>query len=181
MKQSEVLQVPIDWKIAVAPNEKRKLSFEYKIKSENELKEIAHWLQIQDVISLNCTMTLERHNTKKISLNIELKAEIIQNCVRSLEDIHENVSFSVDHIFDQNFDEADLKEEEEISFENISYWDGKNLDLGSLMLEELLLHMNPYPKKDEAPIENIEQIETSSQVSENPKRNPFEVLKKLKN
>lgn len=168
---------PIDWQITIAPSEKKLKRLALEPQSPEALKNIAEWLNIEAITKLDAQLELMRKNAHQATLSGKIKANITQLCVLSLEPIHKKIHVDLHCHF--TTEEENLTPESEIPEEDTESWDGKNLDLGRIILEELLLHIDLYPKKDNVILDNVDHVETSMHVVKKPSSNPFEVLKKL--
>lgn len=168
---------PIDWHIAIAPSEKKQQKHILQPLSPQELSKLAQWLNVEQVRDLEANFSLTRKNSSQAILKGTITALIDQLCIRSLMPTEEKIQIEI--LYHLTKEEEALEHEKEIPEDDIEYWDGKNLDLGKIVSEELLLHIPPYPKITDEPLAGIEQIETSAYVTKKPQSNPFEVLKKL--
>ncbi len=171
--------IPIDWHISVAPSEKNKKEYILEPMSLQEYTQLANWLNIEQISNLEASFFITRKNSFKAILKGNITALVQQLCIRSLEPIEEKLHIELFYHLTKEAETFD--NEAEISEEDVEYWDGKNLDLGKIISEELLLHINPYPKKTDAILKTpLEQVDTSAYITKKPQNNPFEVLKKLK-
>ena len=161
-----VLHVDID---AVAPERKA-------------LAERFHIVEVK-ALSAHAEMSGRSHD---VIVRGTLRAEIVQNCVVTLEPLTEHYQES----FVRRFVPATklpkpapgeevfiplLPDDEDLP----DAWEGDELDLGEIVAEELALVLNPYPRKKGAAFELPQGLEGVS-LSEAEKPNPFAVLSKLK-
>ena len=144
----------------------------------DELGRIADWAEVRSVESFAATIALQKLSPARFRYNAQLRAEITQDCVVTLEPVRSrlertihrelhlsenNLSVGTDVVVDPNSGDDDVREE-------IS---SAHYDLATPLLEELVLAIDPYPRAPgvsfEAPTEREPQPES-----------PFAVLRKLK-
>ena len=75
----------------------------------------------------------------------EIAADLTRECVASLEPMHETVAES----FEIDFSRIPPETEEE-DLDAPEYLDGASLDLGELLVQQLSLAMDPFPRKEGA-------------------------------
>lgn len=152
----------------------------YRLKADEEdFKRIQEILKIPAVKSFSADIRLRLdHKTNILKLWGQAKADLVLQSVISLE----NFDKSYENDFELTYDtKATLKsqreEEEEISIDDDTPDVVINgvIDLSDIAIEQIALIMDDYPRKAG------EKFEFKSEFSEeNEKKNPFEVLKKLK-
>ena len=102
-----------------------------------------------------------------------LKAELVRRCVVSLEEMIEEIEEDFVVTFTtEPPDKAKANEEVEADLEAPESLDGPELDLGDILIEQLVLSMDPHPRKEGA--EPVEDPRGGEKIS------PFDVLKDLK-
>lgn len=144
-----------------------------------DLTRIAQWAGVQAVESFRAAITLRKHSASGFSLDADLTADIVQECVVTLEPVRSHIVRPVHrelHLTapSRHRDAASipltaLAGEEDVpeEIENLHY------DLAAPLLEELVLAIDPYPR---APgVEFAAPAEPA-----NRPENPFAVLKSLK-
>ena len=152
----------------------------YRLKADDEdCKRIQEILKIPAVKSFSADIRLRLdHKTNILKLWGQAKADLVLQSVISLEKFDK----SYENDFELTYDtKATLKsqreEEEEISFDDDTPDVVINgvIDLSDIAIEQIALIMDDYPRKAG------EKFEFKSEFSEeNEKKNPFDVLKKLK-
>ncbi|MEO1656560.1 MAG: DUF177 domain-containing protein [Pseudomonadota bacterium] len=131
---------------------------------------LAKRLDLPAVNALSGTLKAVRHGTL-IHIDGRIDAELERTCVVSLEPMSETVGedFSTDYTTDlaEGMDddiEGDLDAPELL--------EGETLDLGDVLLEQLVLAMTPHPRKEGA--------EAPNDPGAGKESSPFDVLKALK-
>lgn len=176
-------KLPINWHINLPPNDKQPKTFSLEVE-QNQYSKIAEWLNIVAINKLSAKVTIQRINTKKATITGNIKTNLVQSCIISLEDVHEKL----DIIFERHLtDEITLPNSvNEEDWENLDdeqeLWDGKNINLGEVVLEEILINKNPYPRKKGISFDESKSVETTYNIKEDEVKsdNPFAVLKDLK-
>ncbi|HPF46425.1 MAG: DUF177 domain-containing protein [Alphaproteobacteria bacterium] len=158
--------------------------------NEEECKKLAERFSIPGVVRLNARCELKKLDEKLIgdySLYVEMDAEIIQQCVMTLEDVSESIKENFSIIFKRiSLSEVNDAQSKEIDFdadeEDIVFIHHKEIDIGEFIAEYLSLSMNPYPRREDIDRNKLGYVlATEDQLNTNPeKKNPFEVLKDLK-
>jgi len=141
---------------------------------------IAKWAEIATVESFGATVQLRKQSANRFSLDADLTADVVQECVVTLEPVKSRIEKRVhrelhlahrtrhqpDEVIPLVAGAGDDEVPEEI--ESLQY------DLAGPLLEELVLALDPYPR---AP-----GVEFAAPATTEPAReNPFAVLKSLKN
>lgn len=151
----------------------------------SECKELARRFDIADVTSFKAHAEISGR-TNDVIVRGTLKAQVVQNCVVTLEPLTEHYEES----FVRRFVPATrlpktapgeevfiplLPDEEDLP----DALEGDELDLGEIVAEELALVLNPYPRRQGATFELPQGLE-GVELGEVVKPNPFAVLSKLK-
>lgn len=146
-----------------------------------ELTRIAQWADVCAVEAFGATIRLRKHSANRFALDAELVADIVQNCVVTLEPVTTHIARAVHrelHIAER----TRLKPHELIPLgagagddEVPEEIDGTTYDLAAPLLEELVLAIDPYIR---AP--GVEFVEPAPEAPEPARPNPFAVLKSLK-
>ena len=141
-----------------------------------DLPQIAAYLEISAVKSLTAEISLNRWQGKGVRLVGTLTADVVQNCVVTLEPIEAHVEAEFErHYLPRDKLQADVENEQGV-FVDPTADDppeplGHEIDIGEIMVEELSLNLDPYPRKPGAEFH----------TDDSPTReNPFAVLAKLK-
>lgn len=149
----------------------------YVIKAApQDLQDLAGLLKVQDVKSFSAGFKVKLDRKKHIILiNGDVKASVILQSVISLENFEKKYSNSFDIVFDTNTSK-DLKLEEELSVDDDVFDVVVNgeIDLWQVAIEQLALLLDDYPRKDG------ESFSFVPEFGEDEKKNPFDVLAKLK-
>ncbi|MBP6011842.1 MAG: DUF177 domain-containing protein [Alphaproteobacteria bacterium] len=141
-----------------------------------EFAQIANYLDIAGIKTLTARVSLTRSHGKGVHLTGTLKADVTQTCVVTLEplDTHIEAAFERSYLPPDRYRE-EVKPERDV-FVDPTADDppeplGHEIDLGEIVVEELALNLDPYPRKPGV----------AFQTDEAPAReNPFAVLAKLK-
>jgi uncharacterized metal-binding protein YceD (DUF177 family) len=146
-----------------------------------ELERIAAWAEICAVESFGARIRLHKQASNRFAIDAELEADIVQNCVVTLEPVKSHISRTIHrelhlsaHIrlkpnetIPLGAGAGDDDEPEEI--ESPVY------DLAAPLLEEFSLAIDPYPRSP-----GVEFAAPAAEAAEPPRENPFAVLKALK-
>ncbi|WP_375204130.1 YceD family protein [Hyphococcus sp.] len=135
--------------------------------SKAERERIAARLETPSVESLEGEMTVTASRTM-IRITGDIKAALTRECVASLESMTETIAEPFEVQFTRVPPEDDGAEEEDLDAPE--YLDGAALDLGELLVQQLSLAMDPFPRK-----EGAESLAEAYAPAENV--SPFAVLK----
>ena len=138
--------------------------------SESDRPEIAKAFGLRSIDRLKGTVEVTRHGTL-IRVTGALEADLGRTCVVSLEPMQEllNEDFAVEFTTDAPNEPG---EEAEGDLDAPEYLDGDALDLGEVLIEQLVLAMDPHPRKEDA--------EAPVDPGAGEGSSPFDVLKGLK-
>ncbi len=122
--------------------------------SAAERQALARRLDLIDLPALSAHGWLERSaDGRELRFHGDLAAEVVQSCVVSLEPVPASVSVPIDRYFrlvdDPSALEAELElllDPEEIDWEPLA---GEIIDLGEVVVEELSLALDPYPRAED--------------------------------
>ena len=145
--------------------------------TEEECAALAERLGLRELASLSAELDIRRvAGGDTIRLAGTLKADLVQGCVVSLQDVPARIEASFETFFSENApsdDEIEFSfEEDEAIAEQII---NGMIDLGEVVAQYLSLEIDPYPR---AP-----GVSLAAQMAESGlevKANPFQVLEKLK-
>jgi uncharacterized metal-binding protein YceD (DUF177 family) len=143
--------------------------------TSDELRRIAEWAEVRSLEALSARITLQKLSATAFRYDAELRAQLTQDCVVTLEPVHSTVERRIhrelyysqsntvagDVVVDADADEV----REEIA--TLHY------DLAAPLLEELALAIDPYPR---APGVTF----SPPSDKDRPPESPFAVLKNLK-
>ncbi len=150
--------------------------------SGEDLARIAQWAEIRAVKAFGATVQLRKHAADRFALDAELVADIVQDCVVTLEPVESRIVLPI-HRELHLARHIRLKPGESIALnpgagddEVPEEIDSLTYDLAAPLLEEFLLAVDPYPR---AP--GVEFAPPAQTGAEEVKESPFAVLKSLKN
>lgn len=145
--------------------------------TKDEVRAMALALEIPAVEALDAVYRLAPLAGGRFSLKGNLSARVTQECVVSLEPILSQVSVPLDVIFSPELSapasdlEGSLEDLERPDEEPIEHG---VVDIGRVVMEELLSGLNPYPRLEGA------QFEWSDDKDEGAADHPFAALARLK-
>jgi uncharacterized metal-binding protein YceD (DUF177 family) len=147
-----------------------------------ERAKIAAFLDILELKRMSCEIRLTRWRARGIKAVGTLEAVAEQACVVTLEPVEETISATFERCFlphdmmddDEPRDDVFVDPEREDPPEPMT----AEIDLGEVVVEELALNLNPYPRKEgsalpEAGTDPVEPAQLQ-------KEKPFAALAKLK-
>lgn len=158
--------------------------------SETECADWAQRLGILSLKSIKGDFFLKMLSADRVLAKGHLKAALEQACIITSEPVFEEI----DEDFMLRFiPEAQMPQEDEIfdlealleeEADDLPH-DGRKIDLEKALYEQLALCLNPYPRKEGSGLNDFvdytpHEDETGEDSEENGKRNPFSVLKELK-
>jgi len=142
-----------------------------------EYEKIAEYLDLAAVQSLKAHVQLHRWRHKGLRVTGKMTADVTQSCVVTLDPVEAKVEAE----FERRF-LPDDKLEREHGGEHEVFVDlegddppeplGRELDLGEILVEELSLNLDPYPRKP--------GVEFKEDTAATTRENPFAKLAKLK-
>ena len=142
-----------------------------------ELQAIARYLELAGVKALKGEIALERWHGKGVQVTGSLVADVVQTCVVTLDpvDAHIEANFERQFLPPQKL-KAAVKDEPDV-FVDPTADDppeplGHEIDLGEILIEELALNLDPYPRKA--------GVAYQGDANAEPQAKPFAVLAKLK-
>jgi uncharacterized metal-binding protein YceD (DUF177 family) len=152
--------------------------------SETERVALAKWAGVLSVEKLEVQVQIKRLAPDRFGLAFELAAEVTQACVVSLEPVPGRIqhSFSRELVFmgpSRHRPDHPSKQAESETVLDLTQEDGPeeisslHLDLAVPVLEEFVLSLDPYPRR--------QGVEFTPKTGESdPPQSPFAVLKGLK-
>jgi len=143
------------------------------VADEADRAEIADRLRIVAIGRFELDGTLRRRGKDGALFEGHVIADVTQSCVVTLEPVEDHIetSFSVTLMPETAVKHA-REVEIDLEDEDFELVEGDTADLGDLAVQYLALELNPYPRAPGA--------ETLQEPEETPRRNPFEVLRQLK-
>lgn len=143
-----------------------------------EFEKIAAYLDLVAVASLKADILLSRWRSKGVRVTGKMTADVTQSCVVTLDPVEAKVEAE----FERRFLPDDVLAHEQ-GAEHEVFVDpegedppeplGREIDLGEILVEELSLNLDPYPRKP-----GVEFQEDAAAAT--PRENPFAKLAKLK-
>lgn len=163
----------------VDPSERGAVRVHHRLSAEpGERAQLAKWLGVPAVLSLESTVFTERKNSDTVVVTGTYSAELELNCSVSLEPFAQTLDGSLTGSFRKPSarrapasDEIVLDPDGE---DEPDEWEPQGIDLGRLVAEELSLAVPPYPRKPGA------ALDPEVLGAADAKLNPFAVLGKLK-
>ena len=150
--------------------------------TSEERARIAEFLDILEMKRVACEISLTRWRARGIKVQGALEAVAVQACVVTLEPVEETISAT----FERRFLPHDMMDDDAPQDEVFVDPEGEDppepmaaeIDLGEIVVEELALNLNPYPRKagsalPEAGTDPVEPAQLQ-------KEKPFAALAKLK-
>lgn len=165
---------------------KEKLAIEA---NEKERAALAKRFELVSIDSLKAELTISTASNGEVTVRGPMTAEIVQNCVATLEPVPELVEDTIEVLFSPHVSEDDLPSDpddlEDLSEEELMALldqpeplvDGK-IDLGEVVAQFLAVAMNPYPRKEGAELPAA--VTTEEEADEEKRPNPFAQLAGLK-
>jgi uncharacterized metal-binding protein YceD (DUF177 family) len=144
----------------------------------DELAKVAAYLELESIQSLKAEVELSRWRDKGVMLTGHFVAEVTQSCVVTLEPVDAHVEGDFERRYLPNAEltggetathEIHVDPDGEDPAETL----GREIDLGEILVEELSLALDPYPRKP-----GVEFTPEQDKVAKPD--NPFAVLAKLK-
>ncbi|HLJ52140.1 MAG TPA: DUF177 domain-containing protein [Rhizomicrobium sp.] len=141
----------------------------------DELLRIAQWLEVRALDALTARVSLQKLSPERFDYEAEMRAEVTQDCVVTLEPVHSLIERRVRrelHFAETGLLAAEISVDAEVDDvrEEISTL---HYDLAAPLLEELALAIDPYPR---APGVTF----SPPFDEEGAPESPFAVLKNLK-
>jgi uncharacterized metal-binding protein YceD (DUF177 family) len=138
---------------------------------------IAAYLDLVAVRNLKADIKLSRWRDRGLRVNGKMTADVTQSCVVTLEPVEAKVEAEFERRF---LPDEDLSREDDSDHEVFVDPEGedppeplgRDIDLGEVLVEELSLNLDPYPRKPGA--------EFHDDAAKEPRENPFAKLAKLK-
>lgn len=122
-----------------------------------------------------------------LRLNGRIRAEVVQNCVVTLEPVRAVVDEPVDILYAADAQGAEAFDDD--MTRDIEFLEGDSLDIGEIAAEEMALMLDPYPRAPGATLESLGpalpahlrvELGDADAAEREGRRAPFEVLAALK-
>jgi len=177
-EEDEKIELELSRPLIIESISKVKPRIEKLEASVEECEALAKRFDLKELLSFKGKMEIRRVSSGGILRVIgSLKAELVQLCVISSEDIFSKIDITLDDDFIENGKVFDRDPDFDIKIENEFDQVVKAgiIDIGELAAQHLSLKINPYPK---AP--GVSLASQASELGDNKKPNPFDILKNLK-
>jgi len=143
------------------------------VANASELPQVAAYLDLVSLQSLTAQINLTRWRSKGVLVTGSFKADVTQACVVTLDPVEAHVEGEFERRFLPDAPQSDTREvrvdpEGEDPAEPL----GREIDLSEILVEELSLGLDPYPRK--AGVEFGGEQDKVAKAD-----NPFSVLAKL--
>ena len=160
----------------------------YKIQyncSDLELIDLQETLILKKILSLSFKGKIIQPKKKCYELHAVLKATIIQDCVITFKPVKTLIEAEIKRFYSAELPENNI---ENLSSDNIANLSSdsdkediepilKELHIGAIVAEELVLRIPDYPRKKNVKFEGVTITETGLKPLDNISSNPFSVLK----
>jgi uncharacterized metal-binding protein YceD (DUF177 family) len=145
----------------------------------SDLPRIATYLDLAAIGALSAELTLTRWRARGVRVSGKLKADVTQACVVTLDPLPAHVEAEFERRFlpvealPKSYAEQQdvfVDPEGEDPPEPVE----REIDLGEILVEELALSIDPYPRKPGV------EFQADEEPAGEPRKNPFAALAKLK-
>ena len=145
----------------------------------NDLPRIAAYLDLAAIGTLSAEMTLTRWRARGIRVNGKVKADVVQTCVVTLDPVPERIEAEFERRFlpVESLPKSYAEQQEvlvDLEGEDPPEPVEREIDLGEVLIEELALSLDPYPRKPGV------EFRADEEPDGKPRKSPFAVLAKLK-
>jgi uncharacterized metal-binding protein YceD (DUF177 family) len=148
-----------------------------KLKADaRELKRLSEAHELVEVTAFTADLLVKKWRKDGVKITGTVNADIIQNCVVTLEPLQNSVSNDIDAVF---VPESSKLARPQISGEGEIVLDfdgpdlpetfaGDTIDVGALAEEMFGLAIDPYPRKDDAPFEFHDESASEAETKPSP-------------
>lgn len=140
--------------------------------TNEECAALARRFGLAGIAGLRASGGLARSDGGRVRLNVTLEAEVTQTCVVTLDPVTSRIAERLDITFEPELSESAVLDLA-VDREKLT---GDSLDLGEIIAEELVLSLDPYPRKPGIALETG----PGGEAGEPPPGGPFEALAALK-
>ena len=144
-----------------------------------ECQAIAARFGVEAVHAVSATLHIQPWKRGGFRVRGEATANITQTCVVTLDPFESVVHAQLDQIFIAKTGRLAADDVEIVvshDEDDIGYIDDDEIELGEFAVEALCLELDPYPRKEGAEL----PVSSTETGADEPKANPFAVLKQLK-
>jgi uncharacterized metal-binding protein YceD (DUF177 family) len=145
---------------------------------------------IADFVKIDAVKQLEAHlelmpRKKNVQLKGHVRTKVLHTCVVSLDPFEAQYDFHIQRMLLAKPKQVELDENGEMILDPLAsdedLLDGNSIDLGQVIVEELVLHLDPFPRKPGAVFENKwQEPQSESSADAEPSNSPFAQLATLK-
>jgi len=153
---------------------------EHIVANKAEKKALSERFGILDIKELEASLDIDHSKGGAIAVTGSMKAEVVQQCVVSLEPVPAHIEDKIDilfapsHMLEKGANSPHSDEVENDAPEPIV---NGVIDLGELVSQHLAIALNPYPRKEGVELIGVDAGGKGEEV----KNNPFSKLKGLNN
>lgn len=144
-----------------------------------ECQAIAARFGVEAVQSVSATIDIRPWKRGGFRARGQATANVTQTCVVTLDPFDSVVRAQLDQIFIARTSRLAADDIEVVvshDEDDIGYIDDGEIELGELAVEALCLELDPYPRREGAEL----PVSSTEALTDEPKANPFAVLKQLK-
>lgn len=154
------------------------------VTQENQ-KAVARACDVTNIQNLEAIFRFKRWRKHGVTLNCDMKAKVEQECIATLEPVFSNINESFERQFlpERSSDykmpeiiDGEMVLDPEADLPDIIV--GNTFNLWDILIEELILVINPFPRSYSAPEESIWEEEEAEEDNK-PTHKPFSDLKTL--
>ena len=153
--------------------------------TQETLEVVADACDVTSIQNLEATFRFKRWRKHGVTLNCDVKAKIEQECIATLEPVFSKINESFERQFlpERSSDykmpeiiDGEMVLDPEADLPDIIV--GNTLNLWDILIEELILVIDPFPRSDSAPDEAVWE-EKKVKEDREPTHKPFSDLKTL--
>ena len=154
----------------------------YKINhncSDLELLELQKTLKLKKILSFSFKGKIIQPKKKRYELHAFLKATIIQNCIITSKPVKTLIEADIERFYSEELlenNKENLSSYSDIEDIELIF---KELHIGAIATEELVLRIPDYPRKKNVKFEGVTITNTGLKPLDNISSNPFSILKSL--
>ncbi len=141
--------------------------------TEAERAALARRFDLPEIGKLTASVRLRRsHAGRFVQLSASLSADVVQNCVVTLDPVPAHVESSFEILYEPGPGPEGREVVVDAAELDIEPLEGDVIDIGEAVAEELSLSLDPYPRAPGAEVEGTD--------GEDGRNRPFETLARLK-
>ena len=123
---------------------------DYKLSiNEDEKVDMAIFLEILEIKKLDCNINLSKIDNKNFLFNCCIDTIFTQECSITSESLTINKKINFHRLIESKFNISYKDELDNIKDDNIYFIFNNNLCIKDIVLEEMLLNIDPYIKKED--------------------------------